>query len=107
MVKGLYQFPPRNKMELLHFNIWWSGRVDLLNKGFTDSKGLYLYRKGIQCVDDIWDSNSRNFITWDSAQEKFKLLPMEEGDWKEVTDKNSGQWHNLLDEDSDTTHPGK
>lgn len=86
MVKGLYQIPPCNKMELLHSNIWRSDGVELLNKGFTYSKDLHLYHKGIQCVDNIWDSNSRFFFTWESVQEKFKLSPMEEGDWKEVTD---------------------
>lgn len=53
MVKGTYQLLPRNRMELLHSNIWWSEGVELLKNGFTYAKGLELYRKGIHCVDDI------------------------------------------------------
>lgn len=56
MVKELYQLPPRTRMELLHSNMWWLDGVELLNKGFTYAKGLNLYCKGIQCVNDIWDN---------------------------------------------------
>ena len=31
MVKGTYQLPPHNRMELLHSNIWWSEGVELIN----------------------------------------------------------------------------
>lgn len=54
MVKGMYQIPPRTRMELLHSNLWWSDGVDLLKKGFTYLEGLEWHRKGIQIVDDIW-----------------------------------------------------
>lgn len=56
MVKGVYQIPPCTRIELLHSNIWWSDRVELLAKGFAYAKGLHLYRKGIPYVEDIWDS---------------------------------------------------
>lgn len=56
MVKGVYQLPSRPMMELLHANIWWLEGLDFINQGFTYSKDLILYRKGIQCEDDVWDS---------------------------------------------------
>lgn len=59
MVKGLYQIPPRTKMEVLNSNIWWSEGVELLTKGFEYHKGINLYQKGIICVDDIWDSYNK------------------------------------------------
>ena len=92
MVKGIYQIPPRMWMELLHSYIWCSDRVKLLNKNFTYAKGLQLYSKGIQCVDDLSNSDSRNFIIWDGIQEKFKLLPTEEGDWRELMDNGVTYW---------------
>lgn len=68
MVKGMYQLPHRSRMELLHSNIWWSDvwsdGVELLNKGFTNAKGLNLYQNGVQCIDDIWDGEQQNFLTW-------------------------------------------
>lgn len=91
MIKGIYQIPPHIKMKLPHLNIWWSNGVEPLNKGFTYVKGLHLYCKGIQYVNDIWDSNTQNIFTWENAQEKFKLLPTEERDWRDLTDKISGQ----------------
>ena len=107
MVKGLYQLPPRTRMELLHSNIRWSEGVDLINKGFPYAKGLHFYRQGIHCVDDVWDSNSHEFITWERAKEKFHLESREEEDWKEITDKIAGPWRHLLENDSDITLPGK
>ena len=56
MVKGIYQIPPCIRMDLLHSNIWGSHGVELIGKGIAYSKGLHLYREGICCVDDIWDS---------------------------------------------------
>ena len=107
MVKGLYQLPPRTRMELLHSNIWWSKGVDLINKGFSYDKGLHFCRQGIHCVDDVWDSNSQDFITWERAKEKFHLEAREEEDWKEITNKIAGPWRYLLDVDSDIILPGK
>lgn len=107
MVKGVYQLLPYTRMELLHSNTWWSDGVDLLNKGFTYAKGLNLYHKGIQCVNDIWDGGQQNFLTWRQMHERFNLTPIEVGDWEELTNKIFGHWCHLLDVDLDTTHPGQ
>ena len=107
MVKGIYQLPPCTRMELLHSNIWWSDGVQLINNGFTYARGLELFRKGIQCVDDAWDSEQGDFLTWDSAQRKFNLTPEEEGDWTTITRKLSEKWRHRLEEDSDTTFQGQ
>ena len=80
MVKGLYQIPPHTQMELLNSNIWWSEGVELLNKGFDYHKDINFYRKGIRCVDDIWDSNHQNFHTWERTQKKFRLKNTEQND---------------------------
>lgn len=80
IVKGIYQLPPRTRMGLLHSNIWWSDRVELIGNGFTYSKSLELYRKGIHCVDDVWDSEQQNFLTWDRAKEEFNLTDGDIGD---------------------------
>ena len=53
MRKGVYQIPPRTKVELLHSNLWWSEEVKLLQKKFTNVKGLYIYCQGSKCVGDI------------------------------------------------------
>ena len=53
MMKGLYQLPPRSRIELLHSNFWWSKGVNLLKNGFTHSQCINLYKKGIKYVDDI------------------------------------------------------
>jgi hypothetical protein len=80
MMRGVYQISPCTRMELLHANIWWFEGLDLIKLGFTYSKGLIMYRKGIQCVDDVWDSERRDYLTWDKVQEKFKLTPAKLGD---------------------------
>lgn len=80
--------------------------VELINKGFTYEKGRNLYRKGIQCVDDFWDTEQSDFLNWDKAQEKFNLTPTEAGDWTKLTGKFS-EWRNKLEDDSNTTHPGQ
>lgn len=64
-----------------------------------------LYGKGIQCVDDVGDNEQGNFITWEDAQDKFKLTNSDFGDWAMLTDKISSKWQQLLDEDTDDTHP--
>lgn len=80
MVKGIYQLPPRTRMELLHSNIWWSDGVELIGNGFTYSKGLELYCKGIHCVNDVWDSEQQIFLTWDRTKEEFNLTDGDIGD---------------------------
>ena len=107
MVKGLYQIPPRTRMEVLNSNIWWTEGVELLNKGFAYHKGINLYRKGIRSVDDIWDSNRQNFHPWESAQEKFRLQTSDREDWVEMTNMISEQWRNLLEDNEDTAYPGQ
>ena len=107
MVRGTYQLPPRTKMELLHSNIWWSECVELLEKGIDYDRGLHLYRKGIWCVDDVWDSSEHEFLTWEKAQRKFKLIDLERGDWEEVTDEISRYWHHLLVTEEDNTYVGQ
>lgn len=37
-------------MKLLHSNIWWSDGVDLLNKGFTYTKDLYISSKAFSML---------------------------------------------------------
>ena len=93
-------------MKLLHSNIWWSDGVTLINNGFTFSQGFEFYYKSIQYVDDVWDSVQRNFFTWENAQRKFNLTQTKLGEWTLITSKFSDKWRYLLDEDTDTIHPG-
>ena len=106
MAKGIYQLPPRTRMELLHSNIWWSDGIELINNGIEYAKGLELYRKGIRCVDDMWDSEQRDFITWEVAKNKFGLTTTDMGDWNMHTDKIGGKWRDLLEKDEDATYQG-
>ena len=81
MVKGIYQLPPRTRMKLIiHSNIWWFARLELIDNGFSYFKTHNLYRKGIQYVDDTWDSEHQTFLSWDKAHEKFNLTSIETGD---------------------------
>ena len=105
MVKGIFQLPPQMGMELLHANIWWSEGLDIINHGFTYFKDLTLYRKGIQRVDDVWDSECRDFLT--KAQEKFKLAPADLGDWIMLINKLAEEWRPVLENNSDTTYGGQ
>ena len=50
-------------MKFLHSNIWWSDGVELLEEGFSYAKGYELYCKGIRKVDDVWDSEHKEFLT--------------------------------------------
>jgi len=94
-------------MELLHSNKWWSDGVELLKKGFSYSRGLELYHKGIRMVDDVWDSGKKEFLSWEEAQSKFNLAPTEAREWGEITNKLAEEWRGKLEEDSDITYPGK
>ena len=47
--------------------------MELVKKEFFYSRGLELYRKGIKRIDDVWDSNRKDFLTWEVAQHKFNL----------------------------------
>ena len=96
MVRGTFQLRPRTKMKLLHSNIWWSEGVELLEKGIDCARGLHLYRQGIRCVDDVWDSSEQEFLTWEKAQRKFKLTDLERGNWEEVVHEISRYWRHLL-----------
>jgi hypothetical protein len=73
MVKDTYQLPTCTLMELLHSNIWWLDGLELIDNGVTYARAHELYRKGIQCVDDIWDSEHRTFLSCNEAHFKFKL----------------------------------
>jgi hypothetical protein len=107
MVKGLYQIPPRTRLELLHSNIWWSEGLELINKGFDHDRGRQLFRQGVRRVEDIWDDTQQNFLTWEQAQSKFHLSSLEEGKWLEVIDKVSGQWRQLLETEEDPAYSGQ
>ena len=83
----MVKLPPRTRMELLHSNVWWFDIVELLKNGFTYPQGLNIYRKGIKCVGDIWDSGENDFFTLEQTREKFQLTYSEEGEWAELTNK--------------------
>lgn len=97
MVKEFYQILPRTRIDLLHLNIWWLEGLQLINNGFTYEQGRLLYCKGIQRVEDIWDDNQQDFLTWEQIQRKFDLTSTNEWDWVEVVDKLSGQWRYILE----------
>lgn len=80
MVKGSYQLPLHNLVELLHSNIWWSDGLEFVNNGFSYVRGLELYRKGIRCVEDNWDKEYMSFHSWDDAQIKFDLTEADNED---------------------------
>lgn len=65
---------------------------------------MELYRKGIQCVDDVWDSEQRNFLNWDRVKQKFSLTATYEEDWTMLVDKISAKWRSRLEDDEDTTY---
>lgn len=44
-----------------------------INDGFSYARAHKLFRKGIQCVDGIWDGGICTSLSWDEAQVKFKL----------------------------------
>ena len=107
MVKGVYQVSPCTRAELHNSNLWWSEGVEMLKKGFTYDKGLQLYRRGLRCVDDIWDTTEQNFLSWEEAKRKFKLTNVEATDWEVLTNTIAGQWRPLLETEKDTAYAGQ
>lgn len=73
MNKGTYQHPPRTLKDLLHSNVWWADGLELINNILTYARAHELYCNIIQCVNNIWDTQHRSFLTWDGAQIKFNL----------------------------------
>ena len=45
--------------------------MELINIEFTYAKSLELYPTGLHCMDDVWDSEQRNLLTWDRAKDKY------------------------------------
>lgn len=74
MVKGTYPPPPSpgTLMESLHSNIWYVG-LKLMGNGISYVRAHELYRKGIQCVDNIWDSENWNLHLWDEEHVESNL----------------------------------
>lgn len=95
MVKGMYQLSPRSLIELIHANIWWSG-LNLIKEDFSFEKAYELYRKGIRCVDDIWDSEGQAWTAWEDAKGKFHMRDEDQGDWNKLTSKISSKWSHIL-----------
>lgn len=44
---------------------------DFINNEFTYIRAHKHYRKGIPCVDDIWDNEHCTLFSWDEAHAKF------------------------------------
>lgn len=76
--KAFINFPIAPKWTCCTQNNWWLDGVELINKGYTYA-----------CMY-VWDSETRNFSTWDRVREKFILLAMEAGDWAMLTYKLLG-----------------
>lgn len=107
MVKGIYQLPfaytggtaPREYVVVR--------RDGPRNQGFSYAKGLNMYHKGIQCMDDVWDSENRDFLTRNKVQETFKFTPTKLEDWAMLISKLLERWRPMLGNDSDTTYAGE
>lgn len=82
---GLSHLPPHSLIELLHSNIRWYEGIELINNGFSNARARKLYRKGIKCVDDIWEND----------------------DWISLTSKIINKWTHLLEKDPKTTCIGQ
>ena len=94
MVKGICQLPPCNCLELLCSNIWCLRASNSLIMAFTYARAHELQHKGIQCIDNIRDSESRTFLLWDEAHEKFSLTAKDSNDWIFLTPNIINQcWH--------------
>lgn len=106
MVKGSYQLP-HNHMELIHLHNRWSTNLEFINNGFSYNRAHELYHKGIQSVANIWDSEHHTFLSWDKAQVRFSLTPMEVKDWIMLTTKSLANWRHVLEDDLDVTHTGQ
>ena len=81
------------------------GRGGVTLGGVFLFKRIELYRKGIRRIDDVWDSNRKDFITWEAAQHKFNLTTGESQEWANLTNTISEVWRRKLEEDSDTGYP--
>ena len=46
-----------------HSNIWWSDALELIDNIFTYAIAHELYRKGIQCANNIWDTKHCTFLS--------------------------------------------
>jgi hypothetical protein len=55
MVYNTYQLPPKDLTAFLYANIWWL--VLLVSSIYARAEELYM--KNIECVDDIWDSETK------------------------------------------------
>ena len=67
-----FQIPPSHLYENLHTGVWWSNGLELIENGIIYTKAHELYCKGIQCVNNTWDSQHCTFLSWEEAQIKFK-----------------------------------
>ena len=91
---------PSKLKESLHSNIWHVGHT-FMGNGFSYVRAHELYCKGIQCVDNIWDSENWNLHPWDEEHVESNLASTQVGDWSTRTTKFSTQWQHLLDDDAD------
>jgi len=94
-------------MKILHTGVWWSYGLELIENGITYTKAQKLYCKGIQCVNNTWDSQHCTFCSWEEAQIKFKLTAVENKDWIKLMSKIVDIWRRLIEDDPETTHSGK
>lgn len=54
----------------------------------------------------MWDSEQRDFLTWDRAKEKFSLVATDVEDCTILADKIPENWRTCLEDDLDTTYQG-
>lgn len=96
LVKALIQSPPRDLYGVLGASMWWMWGLDFIGQNFTCIQAKELYLNGLRYVDDIWDMESSEFISWQEVQNRFGFNEHEEEGRKLMTRCIMGKWHNIL-----------
>lgn len=73
--------------------------VDIMNKGFTYINMRELYRKGIQCIGNVWNSQNGIWISWEVAQDKFHMVDADCDGWNTLISKILSKWSHMLGKD--------
>lgn len=97
MVKALVEMPPRDLYDVLGSSVWWASDIHIIGPSFSFSQAKDLYKKGFRVVDDIWDVEHDDFITWQEAQEKFGPQDNGKDSWNIITGPIMGVQHNILE----------
>jgi hypothetical protein len=92
MVKELSLSDLTNFYCMLNKCLWFEDCLHLIGPNMAKARAAELFKRGMQTVRDVWDTEAGCLKEWDEVAERFQLTQEDRPFWRQLTDSFPRDW---------------